>query len=546
MIQIRLHEMTYTVPKGTSLGDIWNRYGLPQEFPVVLGMVNGSVCDFQTPVIGDADISWITLNTREGQLAYQRTLILLLVRAVAELYPTGKVAIEHSLGLALYGELDFGKKVPTYQDVMDIKEKMHSIQMDSPHFEKVVGTKEECLHLLEKFGQWTDYEIVNHLNLPEVTYYKSGEVMDYYFGPMLPDFSYLASYDLEPYAPGFLLRYPELKSDMKLEPYREIPKFAKVFLEAKEWGRMLDCSNVMQLNEYISNGKIEEIIEVAEALQEKKRAQIADFIAQQKPSIKLIAIAGPSSAGKTTFTQRLCTQLRVNRLKPIMISLDDYFFDREKTPLLPDGSYDFESLKAIDIDLFGQQLLDLYAGKDVYLPRFDFKKGKRVFSTEPVRLEAGSPVVVEGLHALNDEISRILPRYEKYKIYLGAFTQLSINEHNRISTSDTRLVRRLVRDAQFRGHSAEMTFSLWDAVRQGEETNIFPFQEDADSIFNSALLYELSVLKSLALPLLLAVPTDSPWYYQAYRLLRFLSPFTTLELDVVPEKSILREFIGPK
>ena len=361
---------------------------------------------------------------------------------------------------------------------------------------------------------------------------------------MLPSFASLEAYELQHYAPGFLMHYPGRNTPTTIGEYEEIPKFAKIFLEAKEWGRILNCSYVNQLNRYIRDGRIEEIIELAEGLQEKKEAFIADYIIGQKPNIKIVLIAGPSSAGKTTFTKRLCTQLRINDKKPLMISLDDYFYPWDARPKLEDGTYDFESIQSLDIELFNQNITDLYEGKSVHLPEFNFTNGTRTFREQAVCLCHNGIVVVEGLHALNDELSRIVPRYEKYKIYLGALTQLAINNHNRISTSDTRLIRRLVRDFKFRNHPAEKTFTMWSDVRRGEEENIFPFQEDADTIFNSALIYELSVLKKEAMPLLEAIDQDSQFYALAQHLTRFLSPFIELDVSFVPNRSILREFIG--
>ncbi|MFR8762051.1 MAG: uridine kinase, partial [Megasphaera lornae] len=289
---------------------------------------------------------------------------------------------------------------------------------------------------------------------------------------------------------------------------------------------------------------IQDIVDMAEALQEKKLAEIADYIVQQRPKIKVVLISGPSSAGKTTFCKRLTTQLRVVGLRPVKISLDDYFYNREDTPKNPDGSYDFESLRAIDVPLFNKQIDALQQGKDVYLSRFDFVEGKRYFDTLPVHLEPQQPIVVEGLHALNDSLTYMLPRYEKVKISLGVLTQIRINDHNRISTSDTRIIRRMVRDRQFRDRDALATMDVWADVRRGEEVNIYPYQEDADTIFNTALPYELSVLKPYAEPLLASIEKDSTHYAEAQRLLKFLKPFKSLPSQVVPGNSLLREFIG--
>lgn len=321
---------------------------------------------------------------------------------------------------------------------------------------------------------------------------------------------------------------------------------ARLFLDAEEWGRIVRCQYVSDLNRYIADETIQDIVDMAEALQEKKLAEIADYIVRQRPKIKVILIAGPSSAGKTTFCKRLTTQLRVVGLRPVKISLDDYFYNREDTPKNPDGSYDFESLRAIDIPLFNQQIDELQQGHEVFLSRFDFVSGKRYFDEKPVHLEPEQPIVVEGLHALNDSLTYMLPRYEKYKITLGVLTQIRINDHNRISTADTRIIRRMVRDQQFRNRGPLDTMDIWADVRRGEEVNIYPYQEDADTIFNTALPYELSVLKPYAEPLLRSIEKESSHYAEAQRLLKFLNPFKGLEASVVPSNSLLREFIGPE
>ena len=320
---------------------------------------------------------------------------------------------------------------------------------------------------------------------------------------------------------------------------------ARLFLDAELWGRIVRCEYVSDLNHYIADGSIQDIVDMAEALQEKELGRIADHIVSSRPRIKVVLIAGPSSAGKTTFCKRLTTQLRVVGLRPVRISLDDYFHNREETPKNPDGSYDFESLRAINIPLFNQQVDDLQQGKEVHLARFDFVSGHRYFDDKPVRLEKGQPIVVEGLHALNESLTYMLPRYEKYKISLGVLTQVRINDHNRISTADTRIIRRMVRDQQFRDRGPMATMDIWADVRRGEEKNIYPYQEDADTIFNTALPYELAVLKPYAEPLLESIDKDSVHYAEARRLLRFLKPFKSIDSSVVPPNSLLREFIGP-
>lgn len=534
------------VTAGTLLQEVYECMQPQGEYPYVLALTNNDICDFMAPLpsADEVTIHWISLNSMEGALAYQRTLILLLVRASKELWPNSSLRVLHSLGKALFCELLLDHPT-TPREINQLEQHMHSIIERDASISMATASRKDSLTYCRRTGNSIDFGILSDLDIPNVTYYRTGDTFDYYFGPMLPSLTYLKLFDLQHYAPGFLLRYPDiLDAPNEFPPYKELPKFAKVFLEAREWGDIMDCRYVTQLNQYIENGEIEEIIDMAEALQDKKCAAVADFIVSQKPKIRLVLIAGPSSAGKTTFTRKLVTQLRINGTHPLMISLDDYFKERHNTPLLPDGSYDFESVNALDVEFFSQQLTELYEGKEVHLPIFDFKTGKRIHRDEVVRHHSESPIIVEGLHALNDDLSRIVPRYEKVKISLGALTQITINDHNRISTSDTRLIRRLVRDHQFRNHDAESTLAMWENVRRGEETNIYPFQEDADVIFNSALIYELAVLKKMAEPLLVAVPNTSPYFHQAHRLLRFLSPFKKLDTTYVPPKSILREFVG--
>lgn len=541
-----------------TLGHVWNvqepvtiqavyDYMQPHsDYPVVLAKINNDICDFHTIITEDVCLEWLSMQTPEANRAYQRTLIFLMVKAARNVSRNGDVRVAHSLGNALYCEwIRSTRNILSPKEVQALENEMHRIVNEEPYFMKSTISREEGMRVLQAAGRAHDSEILEQLQADTyITYYQSGNYADYFFGPLLPSFTYVQLFSLQHYAPGFLTHFPSWQQPDRLTPYEEIPKFAKVFLEAKEWGRILRCSYVNQLNRYIKQGRIGEIIELAEALHEKKEAQIADLIVGQKPAIKLVLIAGPSSAGKTTFTKRLCTQLRVNNVMPLMISLDDYFLNRKDTPRLADGSYDFESVRALDIDLFNEQLENLMEGKPVCLSRFNFETGTRYFDEEPIQLEKNAIIVVEGLHALNDTLSSVVPRYEKFKIYLGALTQLAINDHNRISTSDMRLIRRIVRDYQFRGNDASRTFSMWESVRRGEETYIFPFQEDADIIFNSALIYELCVLKSKVLPLLEEITSDDPHYAMARHLIRFLSPFIAIDASYVPQRSLLREFVG--
>ena len=546
---ITLHDKTngktYTLKEGTTLLQLCSEHYGDAEPRIAAALYNNEFVGLQTKVREDGDISWFSMATLEGNQCLVRTAIMLLVRAVSDLYPQGKVFVKHALRKSLYCELDIGHTV-TYRDVESIKRRMQEIVAQDEPITQVVLSAETAMDMCRNRHMEREAELLRHVGLKHVMTYQCGQVFDYYMGPMLPSMGYLTCFNLRSYAPGVILETPKVDNPNELPLYKEIPKMARLFLDAEEWGRIVRCQYVSDLNRYIADETIQDIVDMAEALQEKKLAEIADYVVRQRPKIKVILIAGPSSAGKTTFCKRLTTQLRVVGLRPVKISLDDYFYNREDTPKNPDGSYDFESLRAIDIPLFNQQIDELQQGRDVCLSRFDFVSGKRYFDEKPVHLELEQPIVVEGLHALNDSLTYMLPRYEKYKITLGVLTQIRINDHNRISTADTRIIRRMVRDQQFRNRGPLDTMDIWADVRRGEEVNIYPYQEDADTIFNTALPYELSVLKPYAEPLLRSIDKESSHYAEAQRLLKFLNPFKGLDASVVPSNSLLREFIGPE
>lgn len=546
---ITLHDKTkgktYTLKEGTTLLQLCSEHYGDAEPRIAAALYNNEFVGLQTKVREDGDISWFSMATLEGNQCLVRTAIMLLVRAVSDLYPQGKVFVKHALRKSLYCELDIGHTV-TYRDVESIKRRMQEIVAQDEPITQVVLSAETAMDMCRNRHMEREAELLRHVGLKHVMTYQCGQVFDYYMGPMLPSMGYLTCFNLRSYAPGVILETPKVDNPNELPLYKEIPKMARLFLDAEEWGRIVRCQYVSDLNRYIADETIQDIVDMAEALQEKKLAEIADYIVRQRPKIKVILIAGPSSAGKTTFCKRLTTQLRVVGLRPVKISLDDYFYNREDTPKNTDGSYDFESLRAIDIPLFNQQIDELQQGRDVCLSRFDFVSGKRYFDEKPVHLELEQPIVVEGLHALNDSLTYMLPRYEKYKITLGVLTQIRINDHNRISTADTRIIRRMVRDQQFRNRGPLDTMDIWADVRRGEEVNIYPYQEDADTIFNTALPYELSVLKPYAEPLLRSIDKESSHYAEAQRLLKFLNPFKGLDASVVPSNSLLREFIGPE
>ncbi len=513
-------------------------------WPVAGAFYHNKFVGLQEKAGSGGRLRWVSLASPEGNGYLIRTCILLLVRAVADLYKNGIVRVRHALCKALYCELDIGHTV-TAEDVARIKARMDELIRCKEPVEQLRSSKETIARTCRDLYDGRAAELREHIVAEDVAVYRCGSVTDCYVGPLLPDMGYITCFNLRPYAPGVILETPKPDAPGELPAYREVPKMARLFLESEEWGRIICCEYVADLNRYIADGTIRTIIDVSEALQAKKMGAIADMIVAQKPAVKVVLVAGPSSSGKTTFCKRLRTQLQVVGLRPVVLSLDDYFLEREETPRNPDGTYDFESLRAVDTELFSRQINELQQGRPVCLSRFDFTTGRRYCDKDSTRMPAGGLIMVEGLHALNDSLTYMLPRYEKFKISLGVLTQIRINDHNRISTADTRIIRRMIRDSRFRSRGPETTLKEWENVRHGEETNIYPYQEDADVIFNTALPYELSVMKPYAEALLDSVSSGSRYYSEARRLQSFMRPFPPLSQEAVPYMSILREFIGP-
>lgn len=531
----------HSLPAGSTAGDLWRHlHGEALSEDAVLADCRGEILDFQTPLPDDASIAWVPMASKHGYLAYQRTLIMLLVCAVQEVYgPEADVEVKHSLGNGLYCRFPDGH-TPLAGELARLEAAMRAIAAERRPIRQVYLDWEDVLRFLREKGRTEEAAMLAEHPFKRFGVYRCGTVTDYYFGPMLPHMGCLHAFCLAPYAPGFLLRFPA-QGERTIGPYKEEPLFAKVFLEAEEWGEIIGCRNVAELNRAIEDGSIRHLIAMAEARHEKSLGHLADQISSQKPKIRLVCIAGPSSAGKTTFMNRLLVQLWVNGVRPVMVSLDDFYKERTE-----EENVNYENLSALDVELFQELMGELLEGRRIRLPRFDFKTGRRSWSEEEFQLGRDQPVMVEGLHALNPELTHFVPGYQCMHIYLGALTQLSINNHNRISTTDTRLLRRMVRDARTRGMTAEETLASWNRVRRGEEENIFLFQGRAEETFNTALLYELPVLKKKALPLLRAIGRESGQYAEAQRLLTFLLPFAELDERFVPDHSILREFIGER
>ncbi len=529
---------------GTTLMAVSRDFAGRFATPIVAAAGDNDVKDLQTVVKDGGKITFIDLTSEEGARIYRRSLAFVLIVAARDLFPDGKVTVEHSLSKGLYCELDLGGRELTAEDVARIEERMRQIVGEDRPFIRRRMPRAEAIALSQASGQKEKVKLLEQVQREQVSLYFCGESYDYFFGTMVPSTGYLKVFELKFYPPGLILRFPEKEAPDVLPPFFEQRKLFKIFQEAEQWGNILRCPYVADLNEYAARGQMAELVRVAEALHEKKLAQIADYISEHTNQVRVILVAGPSSSGKTTFAQRLNVQLRVNGVRPVPISLDDYFVDREHTPRDEKGDYDFEAIEALDLELFNEHLVRLLEGDSVKIPTYNFMHGQREYRGHVIKLEPDQPLIIEGIHGLNERLTRSVPRDKKVKIYISALTQLSIDNHNRIPTTDTRLIRRIVRDSQFRAHDALKTLEIWPSVRRGEERNIFPFQEDADIMFNSALIYELGMLRNCAEGLLQKIGPESPVYSEAQRLLNFLSYFTVLPDDDVPANSILREFVG--
>lgn len=510
---------------------------------ILAAYVNNDLRELTQTITQDCVISFFGLENKDGYRIYQRSVTFILIRAAREILPECRVTIEHSLSNGLYGEIHFERALME-KDLRDIERRMQEIIARDEAFEKFAMPKGAARELFLKDNQLDKVNLLKYRERDTINVYRSGWFYDYFYGYMVPSAGYLSKFRLRFYLPGFILQIPDPQNPNVIPPYREQPKLASVHREAEHWGNILNVGTVSALNDIIAQGGSGDLVRIAEALHEKKIAQMADMILERHATLRVILIAGPSSSGKTTFAQRLSIQLRVNGLRPVAIHLDDYFLDRENTPRDEHGEYDFESIEAIDLELFNTHLSELIQSEEVEIPSFNFVTGQREYTGKTLRVAPGEPIIIEGIHGLNDRLTQSIPSGNKFKVYISALTQLNIDDHNRIPTTDVRLLRRMVRDHQFRSHSAENTLRLWTSVRQGERRNIFPFQEQADIMFNSALAYELAVLKMHAEPLLQTIGQSEPGYTEAKRLLKFLSYFLPLDEGDIPATSILREFIG--
>lgn len=536
---------TREYPAGITFGEIARAYQKDYPEQIALAVRDGKIRELFKKVDRDCTVDFLTLADNTGHKTYNRTAILIFMKAVHEVVGVDKIErikVEFSIGNGLYcskkGDFDV-----TDELVAKIKARMQEYVDRDLYVMKRSYSLDEAKRIFAEQNMPDKVKLFKYRGSSTVNVYNLDGYKDYYYGYMLPSTGYVKHFDLQKYDDGFMLILPERKNPNMVNEFKPLPKLYNAMSMAGDWGGKLGVDTVADLNDAIRAGKFGELVLVQEALQERRISEIASDIVA-RGGVKFVMIAGPTSSGKTSFSHRLSIQLRTHGLVPHAIGVDDYFVDREKTPLQPNGDYDFECLEAIDIKQFNEDMLKLLDGERVELPTFNFVTGKREYKGNFKQLGPDDVLVIEGIHGLNDKMSYALPEDSKYKIYISELTSLNIDEHNRIPTTDGRLLRRLVRDARTRGATAKRTIGMWDAVRRGEEENIFPFQESADATFNSALIYELAVLKQYAEPLLYSIERGEPEYFEAVRLLKFLSYFLGVDTQGLPNNSIVREFVG--
>lgn len=548
MLQIycKNNNSTREFPEGSSLLDIYNGFNLAMPYGPVSAKVNNKVESLDFRVYYNKDIEFLDITSSSGMRTYVRSLFFILVKAVEELYPQGSISLEHPISKGYFCKLHIDRTIGL-DDVQRIKQKMQEIIAADIPYTRTESHTEEVVRLFEKRGMMDKARLLDTYGQLYSYYYQLGNTVDCYYSSLVPSTGYIRLFDIVKYYDGLLLRIPSRENPTKLEEVVKQEKMLEVFQEYHRWNQILGISTVGDLNVACNEGHATDLINVSEALQEKKIAQIADEIThrdQDGKRVKLVLISGPSSSGKTTFSKRLSIQLMTNGLKPYPISLDDYFVNRNDTPLDENGKHDFESLYAVDLPFFEEQLSTLLNGGEVELPRYNFTTGKREMSGKKLRIDEHMILIIEGIHALNPALTPHIPNENKYKVYVSALTTILLDNHNYIPTTDNRLLRRIIRDYKYRNYSAEETIARWPSVRAGEEKWIFPYQENADAMFNSALLFELAVLKDYVEPVLRKVPNRCPEYSEAHRLLRFLNYFVSVQDKELPPTSLLREFLG--
>ena len=544
MIQIRCknNKKTQKVEIGSTLFDVFSAFDLKMTHGPVSARVNNKVEGMHYRVYNSKDVEFLDMTSSSGSRAYTRTLFFVLCKAVQDIYPNTDVVIDIPVSNGFYVDIRLGRPV-VEEDVNILRRRMQEIIDAKMPIRRYMVPTEDAIALFQEKGDVEKVKLLKTSGSIYTTYYKIGEYVDFYYGTLLTNTSGLYLFGLEKYYDGMLLRIPSLKDPDKLGEMTKQDKMFDIFKEHHRWQDILGIRTVGDFNQAIEAGHATDIINISEALQEKKIANIAEDIANRQ-GVKLVLLAGPSSSGKTTSCKRLSIQLAVNGLKPLQISLDDYFVDRDRTPKDDNGEYDFESIYALDLDLLNEQFNALFRGEEVELPKYDFPSGKSVKSGKKLKMEPNNVLVVEGIHALNPELTAHIPQEQIYRVYASALTTILLDNHNYIPTTDNRLLRRIIRDYKYRGVSAQETIHRWPSVRAGENKWIFPYQENADAMFNTAMLYELSVLKMQAEPLLQQVPENCEEHAEAYRLLKFLKYFKGIPYNNLPPTSLLREFLG--
>ena len=549
-IQIRCknNKKSLNISIGSNLSEIFSLLGLKMEYGPISARVNNKVEGMHFRVYKPKDIEFLDIRSSSGLRAYTRSLFFVLSKAAHDLWPECTVSIDIPVSNGYYVDIrrtdEAGNRVVmTPDDVHALRERMQALIDAALPIHRYETTTEEAIRMFRESRSYSKVKLLESQGSLYTTYYDIDGYQDYYYGAMLTNTSQIYLFGLEYYFDGLLLRIPSQEDPSKLGAFIRQDKMFEIFKEQHRWQDIMHLRTVGDLNEAIAKGNSNQLIQVSEALQEKKIAQIADEIAKNK-SIKMVLIAGPSSSGKTTTCKRLSVQLAVNSIQPIGISLDDYFLDRDQTPRDEDGDYDFEHLHALNIPLLNEQINALLRGEEVELPRYNFQKGKSEWSGRKLQLKGKEVLVVEGIHALNPELTAQIPQEQIYRVYASALTTILLDNHNYVPTTDNRLLRRIIRDHKYRGVTAQETIHRWPSVRRGENRWIFPFQENADAMFNSAMLFELAVIKSQAEPLLEEVPENCPEYAEAYRLRKFLSYIRPIPEDQIPPTSLLREFLG--
>jgi len=534
-------------PVGTVVGSLIEGNAEPSGLPYIGAMVNNDLSSLSYPLSVNCEVKFLTMADPHGWRIYRNSLCFLLAKAIRDVFPSATFAVEHSFGLGLYCSFRRNASSPegiTVDELKTIEARMREIVSREITIERCKVSFTEAVKAFEEAGLQDRLNLLKYRNPPHIVLHCCDGFSDLAHGPRVPNTGVLKLFELIHYKPGFVLHLPDRSDPMTLPPFDDQPQLFQIFQEHKQWGRVLGVNMAGSLNEIVAKGEIEGFIMTAEALHEEKVTRIAETIVAGRKSIKLVLVSGPSASGKTTFAKRLTTHLNANGLRPVTISTDSYFVGPEKNPKDENGSLDYEHIEAVDLELFNRDLLTLVKGGQVELPYFNFEEKRREYRGEKVQIADDQIVIIEGIHGLNPRLTHMVPQENKFKIYVSALTQLNLDSNNRISTTDNRLMRRMVRDNKFRGHPAIETIQLWPSVRRGEKTWIFPFQREADATFNSALDYELAVLKPLVEPLLMEIKPANQEYAEARRLSEFLLNFLPTGTRDVPHNSILREYIG--